>query len=323
MTLDAAAAEKYKSVFFPHTLEKTIEATEKGGRFAYYTTADVAINVLRTSEIWMRNTRMMNDFMEFTYGFDLLRAAYKSEIGTRLKVILERRFPGLSKEVEDRFNSWVPGIERDTYITCMSLHECISEQDSHGRLSMLRAYGGKNGVALVVNGAPMLSITEDIGVYSSPVAYFNEAQFTNEFAKVVENIESEKDYIDQLDRETLSNAIFHMFRFASHCTKHPGFQEEQEWRLLTTPGMRKSPLIRSEIEIIRGTPQVVQKLMLKDLPEAGLVGVDISKLLDHIIIGPCDFPDVVYQAFFKTLQDLDIDPTGKIKVSNIPLRHFL
>jgi hypothetical protein len=321
--LNIAEIEKYKSVFFPHTLDKTNEAIGKGGRFAYYTTADVAINVLKTSEIWMRNTRMMNDFMEFTYGFELLRAAYKSEVGVRLKEVLERRFPGLWKEVEDHFNAWVPGIERDTYITCMSLHECVSEQDSHGRLSMLRAYGGKNGVALVVNGAPMFSITEDLGVYSSPVAYFNDAQFVNEFGRVVANIESEADYIDQLDRETLSNAIFQMFRFASHCTKHPGFQEEQEWRLLTTPGMAQSPLVRADVEIIRGTPQVVQKLILKDLPEKGLLGVDISKLLDHIIIGPCDFPDVVYQAVFKTLQDIGIDPKGKIKVSNIPLRHFL
>jgi hypothetical protein len=55
---------RIRQVFFPYTTEKTKAVRESGGRFAYYTTADVATSILRNQQVWMRNTMTMNDFME-------------------------------------------------------------------------------------------------------------------------------------------------------------------------------------------------------------------------------------------------------------------
>jgi len=146
---------------------KTREVIAAGGRFAYYTTADTATSVLRNRQIWMRSTTTMNDYMEVEHGFECLNAAYKGEPGNGLNTALDACFPGLAEDLKNYFNAWLPGIRRDTYMTCVSEHS--AEEDQHGRLSMWRAYGGQTGVALVLNGAVMFSESDALGAYSSPV----------------------------------------------------------------------------------------------------------------------------------------------------------
>ncbi|MDQ7969388.1 MAG: DUF2971 domain-containing protein, partial [Oxalicibacterium faecigallinarum] len=165
-------------------------------------------------------------------------------------------------------------------------------------------------------------ITDYIGVYSSPVAYFYESKMINHFSDVVDSMEAEIAYVHGLGEKILMQTVFNMFRFAALCTKHPGFKEEQEWRIIYSPPLSRSPLVKTKVEVVRGKPQVVQKLMLKNHPESGLYGVSPAELLHKIIIGPCDDPYVVSQAFRTVLEEKRIPTEGKIRVSGIPLRHF-
>jgi hypothetical protein len=113
---------------------KIREARETGGRFAYYTTADIASKILKGRQVWLRNTLAMNDYREFDHGSDCLKAAYNSEPGHALNAVLNSCFSGLADEVRDYFNAWLPSIEYDTYMLCLSNHS--SDEDPHGRLSM-------------------------------------------------------------------------------------------------------------------------------------------------------------------------------------------
>ena len=75
------------------------------------------------------------------------------------------------------------------------------------------------------------------------------------------------------------------------------------------------------IEVIRGTPQAVLKLDLQNQPDKGLVGLAIPELLDRIIIGPCEFPQVIRSAFQKLLAEAEVpESEKKIIVFDIPLR---
>lgn len=67
--------DRIAKIFFPYAAEKTMAVKESGGRFVYYTTADVATSVIRNQQVWMRNTMVMNDFMEVEHGFECLDAA--------------------------------------------------------------------------------------------------------------------------------------------------------------------------------------------------------------------------------------------------------
>lgn len=319
MSLTIEDLERISHIFFPYTELKTQEVISSGGRFVYYTTAETATSILRNKQFWMRNTAAMNDYLEVEHGFECLNASYKALPGIAFNAALDTCFPGLATEVKEFFNGWLPSIRRDTYITCMSEH--LRGEDQHGRLSMWRAYGEKTGVAIVLNGAVMLRKTTApvLNIFSSPVAYLTPDEFAAEIEKIAKNIDTEVSYIRSLGRETVKHLVFNVLRFAVLCAKHPGFHEEREWRVIASPIMHPTPHATFAVEVVRGTPQEVLRVELKNHP--GLVGLALPELLDRIIIGPCQFPDLVRNAFKRLLQEAGVpDPTNKIIVSDIPLR---
>lgn len=307
-------------ILFPYMAQRTRDVIAAGGRFVYYTTADTAASILRNRQVWMRSTTAMNDYMEVEHGFECLNAAYKAEPGQIFNRALDTCFPGLAAELLDFFNAWLPGIRQETYMLCVSEH--LSEEDQHGRLSMWRAYGGQAGVALVLNGSVMFRESDALGAYSSPVAYLTPGAFAADFARIAEAIAAEADYIRTLDRETVKTHAFNMLRFAVLCTKHPGFHEEREWRVVASPAMYPSQLLSSSVEVVRGIPQTVLKIDLQNYPDQDLIGLALPELLNRIIIGPCEFPLVVLKAFRQLLAAAEVpEPESKIFVSDIPLRH--
>jgi hypothetical protein len=130
--------DPYRRVFFPHTHARIASLGADGGRFAYYTSAEVAARILSNREVWMRNTMAMNDFMEVSYGAECLHAALDGEAGKCFDAVLDLCHAGLSQEVRGFFRAWMPGIRWDSYITCVSEHD--PNEDQFGRLSMWRAY---------------------------------------------------------------------------------------------------------------------------------------------------------------------------------------
>ena len=313
--------DRIKRIFFPYAHRKTREVLESGGRFVYYTSADTAASILRTRQIWMRSTMAMNDYLEVEHGFEgCLKPAYKAEPGKALNAALDACFSGLAEELKDYFNGWLPTIRADTYISSVSEH--LVAEDRHGRLSMWRAYGGPAGVALVLNGAVMFNESDVLGAYASPVAYPSPDAFASDLMGIAKNIEVEAEYVRSLGREAVKGYAFNALRFAVLCTKHPGFHEEREWRIVASPAMHPEKLPAPTVEVVRGTPQTVLKIDLQDRPEEGLVGLALPGLLNRIIIGPCEFPPIIYKALRQLLVEAGVpEPDRRIVISDIPLRH--
>jgi hypothetical protein len=87
--------------------------------------------------------------------------------------------------------------------------------------------------------------------------------------------------------------------------------------------MHPSRLLVPTVEVVRGTPQTVLKIDLQNHPDQGLVGLALPELLDRIIIGPCEFPEVIRKAFHHILVQAGVpEPEDKIVVSDIPLRQL-
>lgn len=318
MALTAEDQDRVTRLFFPYEESRSREIRTAGGRLVYYTTAETATSILRNKQIWMRTPAAMADYLEIAYGFDCLDASYKAAPGIIFNTALNACFLGLADEVKDFFNGWLPSIRQNTYITSLSEH--LPGEDQHGRLSMWRAYGGQTGVALVLNGTVMLGNSTALNVFSSPVAYLTPNAFAAQFKKIAEKMESEVDYIKSLGQETVKQIVFTMLRFAVLCTKHPGFHEEREWRVVASQDIHPTPHATFAIEVIRGTPQKVLRLDLKNIPDQGIV-LALPELLDRIIIGPCQFPQLVGSAFHQLLEEAGVpEPEKKIIVSDIPLR---
>jgi len=316
--MDDEQALKIVNIFHPHYVAQMEAMRKPGRRFVYYTTAQTAYSIIRNSEIWMRTTSTMNDYLEVEHGLDCLNAALKEPEGKAFRAALDDWFPGLTDRAIAEFNRTLPNIRKDTYIACVSEH--LDDEDNNGRLSMWRAYGGHSGVAFVFRADVMLR-TDDVGVYASPVAYWHPSQVQLHLAQVAALIKANEELVRSLDEAALTATLFNMFRFAVLCTKHPGFAEEREWRVVTSPVFEQSPLLKQTVEVVRGAPQVVQRLVLKDQPEAGIVGFNLLDMLDRIIIGPCEYLDATYRAMEQLLIDPGAsEPRALIKVSKIPLR---
>ncbi|WP_457940614.1 DUF2971 domain-containing protein [Mesorhizobium sp. 10J20-29] len=321
-TLASLSPEQLKisEIFFPHAFERTKHAVQSGIRFAHYSSAEAAMKMLASEEVWMRKSAAMNDFREIDYGRELLNETYKGEAGDQLKAILEEMYPGICREIEKLFDGWYPHFVANTYLTCISEHD--PDEDHIGRLSMWRAYGGATGVAVILKGAPFIAPTDALQAYTSPVAYLSRSQFVREFHRLHQNIVANREFVQGLGKPLVLNMLFDVFRAATVCTKHPGFHEEREWRVVYNPAWKKSERIIASAEIIRGVPQMVQKIPLKDLPEEGLVGITIPDIIDRVIIGPTNFPWEIREALISLLEGKGLENAAqKVVISDIPLRN--
>lgn len=311
-------------LFNPYFFDQYQRLAAGNGRFVHYTSADAALKVLSSRSVWLRNARTMNDFSEIQYGLELLADAYRSPLGDRLKHSLSILDPSICSEIESLFNGWSPRFPEVTYLACVSEHDELDE-NKIGRLSMWRAYGGPTSVALVLNNRPFLAPTDVLHVYTSPVLYADSTCFNKQFERLVANLEQAGPVLSQLGREHVHNRLFNAFLFATLCTKHPGFREEREWRVIHTEKMHPSTHLAKDVETIRGVPQFVYKIPLREIPgspgEDGFHGAEVKDLLDRIIIGPSDSGLVIRDAFIHLLEEAGVaDPYDKVLISGIPLR---
>lgn len=305
-------------IFHPYALNKTLQAQSRQQRFVYYTSADTAMRILCNREIWMRKSHLMNDYREVEHGFECLREAY-SKSKPRMLALFDGMFPGFCERLEGLFDNWMPHFRNDSYITCLSEHD--PSEDQHGRLSMWRAYGSGAGVALVVNGGPILRASNALKAYTSPVAYLDNVHLEKAFAEVLDNVEKNTDFLKPLGEQQVQGNMFSALRYAVLCTKHPGFHEEREWRVIYSPRFEKSERITSSVESIGGIPQSICKIPLKDASEEGLYGLSPAQFIDRVIIGPSKFPAGIYDALTVLLADVGIEnPAEKIIFSDLPLR---
>lgn len=308
-----------KQILFPfaHVAEQRVLAN--GSRFAYYTTADTALKIIQSESVWMRSTRTMNDFMEVEHGIDCVVDALKSPGGLEFAGAINAIYPGLFDQAHQHYSHWIPGFQADTFVTCLSEH--APDEDRYGRLSMWRAYGGRAGVALILNGAVMFSETDALAAYSSPVFYASPADVAAGFSDVARSIATNSSYVKSIGRDDFNAYLFQMLRYATVCTKHPAFSEEREWRIVASPSVEPSKLVSSATEVVGGVPQTVLKIPLKNEPEFGLHGLAIPQLLDRILIGPTEYPDVIRRALATALEAAGVkNAQSRITLTNIPLR---
>ena len=136
--------------------------------------------------------------------------------------------------------------------------------------------------------------------------------------KVAEKIQEYSDYIKgNLSEHCVEEYLLEIFTNAVICTKHPGFSEEKEWRIIHSLGQKQSHFIEKEIQNIKGVPQIIYKIPFYK----NITGLALTDLIDRVIIGPCEFPDVTYQAICSVLSEAGMtSPEEIIKKSEIPLR---
>lgn len=309
------------NIFFPEAYSRLTTMLAEGSRLVHYTSAEIGMSIIQNSEVWMRNTHTMNDFSEVEHGLACIDAGWKSAEGQRLRAAVDAIHPGTSDAAEEMFNLWLPDMRADTYITCVSEHP--PSEDAHGRLSMWRAYGGRSGVALVMNTTPFAAASDALKAHSSPVVYTSGEDIKARIGTMAEKINEAAAILSAFPADDLRDNLWAALRFGTLCTKHPAFQEEREWRVIYSPNLERSPVIKPVVKAVRGIPQIVQMLPLRDDPANGLHQADVANLVHRVIIGPTEDAQAVYAAFVRLLTDAGVkNASERVWISGIPLRQF-
>jgi hypothetical protein len=264
----------------------------------------------------------MNDYSEVQHGIGLLIKVFSDNEHARrnrLFAALDQVAPGAAKDGVAAFDAWIKQLPDATFIGCLTEFD---PADTSGRLSMWRAYSTHQaGVALVMNSDPFIRETDALKAYSVPVQYLSDVDFAERMDVCLAAIEQNLDQIRTLPPENITHITFWWLLFLAVSLKHPAFIEEREWRVIYIPSMEKSDTIISAVECIGGIPQVVEKIPLIDDPDKGLDRADINNLLHKIIIGPTEFPLVLFDAFERALTERGVTGAAdRISVSFIPLR---
>ena len=294
---------------------------EAGTRFVHYTSAKSALDILQSQCMWMRNATCMNDYNEMRYGLHCLVDAFATPAGTAFNNALNDCYPEIAVEIDQTFTAIVPSLIEHTYITCLSEH--ADDEELFGRLSMWRAYGSTTGVALVLNNGPFIRPTTALTSWTTPVAYMDGNGVQSQVQQIAELMEQERDLLKRLAREDLKNAVLRALIFAVVSSKHEGFKEEREWRVVHLPMLWPSSEERLPLDQVAlgGVPQPIFKLLMKDYPEEGLYGATIPDLIERVIVGPTQYPIATRTALAQVLGKAGVqNPLDRVHCSGVPLR---
>lgn len=309
-----------KEIFFPDGDEQRAPFRSGEKKFAYYTSADTAIKIIENGEIWLRNATVMNDFLEIEHGHQCIDALWAGSEGERLRQFIEKIKPDGAAQLW----SLLTGVSRDryagTYITSLTEHGQGASESTLGRLSMWRAYGGNTNACLVIDPVVIRDEKRGDGLFINPVMYRNPDDFIRYFSNIMNLMEENVDVIRHIN---IVELLFSLFTHFSVLLKHPGFHEENEWRVYTGKYLspnREIPLTTTLVSI-GGVPQKIAKINVRDLKDEKGQSLSMDRIIEKVIIGPSPYGIVLKEAIESAMQKAHFgNPSERAVNSRIPLR---
>lgn len=289
---------------------------------AHYTSLSTLEKILETDEIWFSNPLFMSDLEEVRFGLlrgrELVLESQKihDACGSAARAQL---FIGYFATYFQTFES---EHAFDTYVFCLSEHD---REDRDGMLSMWRGYGGNgNGAAIIfdtgqlrpVEDTPLIIARVHYGSGEERVAWLEE--MLSKCSRILREIEIPDDKL-----YLAAHALFERIKLFALFSKHRGFAEEREWRIVYVRDRDRDNKLASIFHYWIGPRGVEPKLRLKVAPIEGVTSDDLSleKIVERILLGPSLSSPLARTAVLRMLDRLG-KPYLKDKVyaSTIPFR---
>jgi Protein of unknown function (DUF2971) len=289
---------------------------------AHYTSIKVMKSILRTGEVWFSNPLFMNDLQEVRFGLregqrlffniELLRKAAGSEERVQLVGSAFTSFFG-QYDTNDVF---------DTYVFCLSEHD---KSNMDGLLSMWRGYGHHgDGVALVFDPSAV-TVVPSSPLVISKVTY---ASDDDRVSQLEQRLQRWADLASQaeLPNEKLFLAAYvalSVIKDFAITTKHIGFLEEAEWRVVYQPDRDRGGLLKDCLTYHIGERGVEPKLAFKVGHVPGVTADDLAleRLVERIILGPSLSSPLARRSVARMLEKIEKPAfIQKLWASGIPLR---
>lgn len=290
---------------------------------AHYTSVAVLDAMMGNNEIWFSNPLYMNDLEELRFG--MVEGANAFRTSQELKAAF--RDDNAFNTMMDYFNNLFVAFETkyafDTYVMCLAKH---APENNDGLLSMWRGYGaGGSGVAIVFD-TTKIALSESSPFIIGAVKYGTREDRLEWIAAKIKCLTEIIAGTEFNDEELFYIAYYWIERLKIFAifTKHNGFHEEQEWRIVYMSERDKD----EKLKIMLGyaiTPRgaVEPKLKFQVKPLEGLFGENLSleNIVDRIILGPTTSTMLAETAIKRMLSHKGKDGLAeKIVASSIPFR---
>jgi Protein of unknown function (DUF2971) len=228
----------------------------------------------------------------------------------------------LKSTFNDCYNHFANDHVLDTYVFCLSEH---LKDDTDGLLSMWRGYGGNGNGAAIVFDTAKIPVRDDAPLIIGDVLYATTEQrldwlrqCVTQFAKIL----AESDVPDNKLYFT-SLLFFQRLKLFAIFTKHRGFKEENEWRLVYMRDRDPTRMFDTMFSYLIGSRGVEPKLKLKieHLPGYADDDLSLSKIIDRVILGPSLSSPLARLTILKMLDALKkSDLKNRVFSSTIPFR---
>jgi|GEM_PF-4107864 len=273
----------------------------------HYTDSNGALGMLGREEMWLSHALFSNDKLELKVAQEIVERVVTDLLNSdRLRIDLDNPNLGITYAREFLFKLQYyiqnKSVKVDVYIGCFCENDDL--------LSQWRAYANNSGYCIGVNAKQLLNETKRI--FSDAIVYFTRVSYDEKkWAEGIEQIcnficdtflESSDLEVDVLsdNADMYSHMVTAEILVTAPFLKHPGFKEEQEWRLavITNSNMAKPEFRASSVGLLP---------YLKTIT---------SSAIQSVVIGPGGNQDLMHHAI-----DL-MFPESKIEVKNsfTPLR---
>jgi hypothetical protein len=289
---------------------------------AHYTTIQTLEKILTSNELWFSNPLFMNDMEEVRFGINQGNELFNLSKEVADACGTEARKQLLKQHFAYCYNKFANEHVLNTYVFCLSRHD---KDDDDGLLSMWRGYGGNgNGVAIVfdtsqmnvVAGSPLLLAKVTYDTSEARKAWLE--GLLSAFCKILaaSAIPDNKLFIP-------ANTLFERIKLFALFTKHRGFKEEDEWRVVYMPDRDAEKRLESMFHYSISPRGVEPKLRFRVEPIQGFTTDDLSltKIIDRVILGPSISSPIAAATVWRMLELLkqpDLKP--KLRGSKIPFR---
>lgn len=289
---------------------------------SHYTSLYNLENILKNEEIWLSNPLFMNDLEEVRFGvltgFDLVitNDKLRSSLGDEERI--DRFFDHFSQCYEDFANEQVI----DLYIMCFSVHNA---DDGDGRLSMWRGYGQNGSGAALVFDTSKVTVIDDSPLALAAVQY---ATNQDRAALLRAKIEEVAIFLTANDipleyLHAVADALFKRICIFAVFSKHIGFYEEEEWRLVYLKDRDEKDKLKPYFSYFNGTEGIQPKLKLPTKAIPGVISEDFkfSDIIRSIIIGPTSSSPLARASLQRMLEAIGKpELVDRLYMSNIPFR---
>ena len=311
--------------FYPfYNSFKNLAAVEKRPHLAHYTSIDSLERIVASGEIWFSNPLFMNDLQELRFGLLEGRALFQKHFGDP-EFLSEFASPDSAKIIEESFHGHFNAFDEkaiDLFVFCLSEHD-VENRD--GLLSMWRGYGGYGNGAAVVFDTTFITANEASPLFIGQVIYATDdarRAWISSMLQVAKSL-ALHGALDDVGLKLLAFNIFYVMKFYALMTKHHGFSEEREWRIIYFPERDTDNFLTSKSSYHVSSKGVEPKLKfpIQPLPFERPTSWTFESIVDHIILGPSLSSGASAGAVRRMLKTLG-KPTmaEKVIASGIPLR---